>query len=622
MGRILIDGVDVKKEYILFPYERIEREANVILYGAGDIGLILCEQINKNKYCNIIAFADMLAREKRFGDGMPKCILPEEILEEDYDYIVMAKTKGANIIIKDLVSLGIDENKIVVLRDENIVQMSMSRFIGENEKEEENFIRDYEKDLSEDDIYTNNVNYIKKNNICSDRKNIIDWYEFEKNENMLQMGSDFGVLSRRLCEELSDVTIIEFDEDKRKITSVRCKKCKNMNIVSDKNEIENKRFKYVLIYGIYAEKEEYWNYALSVLKDDGVLILTGENKYSFEHWATIAEGMTKYRVFKGIDIKGFEEWKEKYMKNYQMKTFFPVPSYQYPERVYSKEYQPEFSSIRGARGTHMNSNLVYDALEYVASYDKLPNSYLIILENKQKNYPVYLNYKRKRKKDFRIETRIIRNDKRYVVQKRALCEEAKEHIQRLIINQQELEERYVSFEIIPATRIDKQIVEFPYYKGESLDSYLWKNYEDQNICKEIIKRYCDKVRNIPSEYIEIFKIDDEFENVFGKISYEGPAMKYSNVDAIFDNILIQDEKWFLFDYEWVFPFLVPINFVIYRAIEVFFRKYASYIDNKFIEEIWQISGLTSEECEMFQSMNLHLWKYFTENNEARAAFEK
>ncbi|MCR5581541.1 MAG: hypothetical protein K6F66_08115, partial [Pseudobutyrivibrio sp.] len=66
---------------------------------------------------------------------------------------------------------------------------------------------------------------------------------------------------------------------------------------------------------------------------------------------------------------------------------------------------------------------------------------------------------------------------------------------------------------------------------------------------------------------EEFQTSPEFEEVFGQVDMPRGvlAARYVDVDLIFDNIIKTDKGWEIIDYEWTFDFLVPINYIFYRA---------------------------------------------------------
>lgn len=94
----------------LFPYQSIDRESKIILYGAGKVGQSYYEQIKKNEYCDIVAWADSNAYKEK-----ENIISPMEIAGLAYSKIVIAikNEESAEEIRNSLINLGVDERKIV-----------------------------------------------------------------------------------------------------------------------------------------------------------------------------------------------------------------------------------------------------------------------------------------------------------------------------------------------------------------------------------------------------------------------------------------------------------------------------------------------------------------------------
>ena len=105
-------------KFIVFPVDQIEKGSSIIIYAAGDVGKFMLKQIEILNYCNVVCFADANAEIKSVGKY--KCILPEEIPEQKFDYILLAKRQASAVkAIKKMLteSLGIEEEKIVLLED-------------------------------------------------------------------------------------------------------------------------------------------------------------------------------------------------------------------------------------------------------------------------------------------------------------------------------------------------------------------------------------------------------------------------------------------------------------------------------------------------------------------------
>ena len=95
----------------IFPFGKIERGSNIVIYGAGDCGRDYYYQIQNNKYCNVVCFVDK--RHEQFGNNVKS---PLSLLELRYDYVVIASVyENIALEIKDYMTkeLQINEDKIV-----------------------------------------------------------------------------------------------------------------------------------------------------------------------------------------------------------------------------------------------------------------------------------------------------------------------------------------------------------------------------------------------------------------------------------------------------------------------------------------------------------------------------
>ena len=93
--------------------------------------------------------------------------------------------------------------------------------------------------------------------------------------------------------------------------------------------------------------------------------------------------------------------------------------------------------------------------------------------------------------------------------------------------------------------------------------------------RRIIYRLVEKIK----EYVSIiesgigektFKSTEDFIKVFGDVNLPISlrAGEVNNIDLVFNNIIV-GEKWNIIDYEWTFDFLIPFNYIIYRAVHYY-----------------------------------------------------
>lgn len=115
---------DIEKLDYLFPFPKVKKGSNIILYGMGTYGQLLYKHIKKTEFCNILACADRNYIELA-KLGVP-AISPEEIASYDYDAIVVANSfaKVRNAIYKDLCAKYPCEK--IHMMDENIIKSADS----------------------------------------------------------------------------------------------------------------------------------------------------------------------------------------------------------------------------------------------------------------------------------------------------------------------------------------------------------------------------------------------------------------------------------------------------------------------------------------------------------------
>lgn len=92
----------------LFPFEKIERNSTVIVYGAGNIGRSFVRQIKHTDYCRLVLWVDQSPKSDEISEV-------ECIYNIDFDYIVIAIAKKdmAEQIRKMLINAGINEKRII-----------------------------------------------------------------------------------------------------------------------------------------------------------------------------------------------------------------------------------------------------------------------------------------------------------------------------------------------------------------------------------------------------------------------------------------------------------------------------------------------------------------------------
>lgn len=91
----------------MLPYEIIPKKSDIILYGAGAVGMSYYLQLKNSDYCNIVAWID---KEKKKDTITIECV---KNLEFDYILVAILNQNVKDEICRDLVKLDIKQSKIL-----------------------------------------------------------------------------------------------------------------------------------------------------------------------------------------------------------------------------------------------------------------------------------------------------------------------------------------------------------------------------------------------------------------------------------------------------------------------------------------------------------------------------
>lgn len=196
----------------------------------------------------------------------------------------------------------------------------------------------------------------------------------------------------------------------------------------------------------------------------------------------------------------------------------------------------------------------------------------------------FVKYNRTRKTDFQIKTSILEEGGLLYVEKTALYEEGTAHIRSFEEKYHALSTQNDRLNLLkPQISGDGLSAHFEYLEGKTLAELLGERIQSGDLIHEV-KEALDLLFSIKSEEISPFQATPEFMEVFDKAGAFSEAQisdvsyRVSNIDALFENILVIGEEAYVLDYEWVFSFPVPSGFVKYRTLFYFYQKYHSLME--------------------------------------------
>lgn len=250
---------------------------------------------------------------------------------------------------------------------------------GEIEKDIIEYTEKYEeKDF--DKIFEKDSRWPVFYHLTSLRKNILNWYPFKENAEVLEIGAGMGAITGILCEKAKNVTSVELSKQRATAIAKRCKNKENLEIiVGNFNDIKfEKKFDYITLIGVLEYAPLYTNsdnsfhdfltYIKTLLKEDGKLLIAIENQYGIKYFSGANEdhtgkrfdGILGYENKKGIRTFGKNELIEILKKSgYEYsKFYYPMPDYKLPNYIFSDEYLPE-EKLEDYRIYTSNNETVY-----------------------------------------------------------------------------------------------------------------------------------------------------------------------------------------------------------------------------------------------------------------------
>lgn len=195
---------------------------------------------------------------------------------------------------------------------------------------------------------------------------------------------------------------------------------------------------------------------------------------------------------------------------------------------------------------------------------------------KQKVVFIRNNYTRK--PQFIVRTIGVTEGKILAFKKEGLTADSREgHLMRMVKTYQQFDDKNLGQYFCPVQVNRSGELEFRAISGESLEAAL---------LTASLRGHKKEVEKLLNHYESLLLklsdknglIDKELNDIFdGKLILfnSSRVIKPAILDLNFDNIILSPKGLVVIDYEWSFPGCIPLDFVLYRSIMWFGRRYAS-----------------------------------------------
>ncbi|MCI8661475.1 MAG: glycosyltransferase [Lachnospiraceae bacterium] len=493
--------------------------------------------------------------------------------------------------------------------------------------------------------------------LSDERELLLEWYDFEPDARLLQVGADYGAMTRLYQSMVAHVTVLDPEEASLETVRMRCAGAKNVVYVQDSlagyGERGEKPYDYVVMIGMEkAPDEKDIQAAKKLLKPDGVLIVAASNPLGMKYWAGTKRednGLTKQQI-EGLLGGG--------------RFYYPMPDYRTPINIYSDEYLPKRGDLTRTIPAYdypryhvMDMGEGFDIVCEAGLFDLYANSYLVFWSKEPErlnmaNRRIFIKYNKTRKEAFQIKTCICRgsvNDtgtrkgepcqleaggtkeeyrpgiaQGWYVEKAALSLEGMGHIWSFEEKHRLLSGQHRALKVAaPEYRDDKNAAFFPYLTGQTWAEKLGEELSRGEIPLRLLGDAMEQIYDMEPEYRGAFVRTEEFAEVFGRglteeelaLLEEDTACRVSNIDALFENILLTGDGNYCLDYEWVFTFPVPEHFVKYRILYYFCEQYGSLMGKVGTDEILAAFDITGEMVRVYEKMEVSFQNYVHGENQ-------
>ena len=407
------------------------------------------------------------------------------------------------------------------------------------------------------------------------RGNIVDWLPIKPGDKVLEIGSGCGAITEKLSEKAGSVTCVELSAKRSLINAYRNQDRDNIEIhVGNFSDIEPslpEDYDFACMIGVFEYGQSYihtktpYEDFLKIMKKhvkkDGCIVIAIENKFGLKYWAGCKEDHIG-TYFGGLE--GYPEGGsartftrpglEKIFQNCGVKDYsfyYPYPDYKFPTTIYSDKRLPNAGELTDNmrnfdrdRMVLFNEKYVFDGIIEDKLFDLFSNSYMVIIGGNTDT--CYVKYSNDRAGEYALRTDIVDTPKGRVVRKIPLNERAKEHIQGMERSCRLLKERYEGSGLSINDCIlaeDGSYAEFPYEKGVTMEELLDRCLDGDDM---------DGFHRLFEKYYEL-------------ISY-GEDKAVTDYDLIFANILVDDDRWTVIDYEWTVEKRISPAEVAFRAV--------------------------------------------------------
>ncbi|WP_105177325.1 hypothetical protein [Clostridium cagae] len=238
---------------------------------------------------------------------------------------------------------------------------------------------------------------------------------------------------------------------------------------------------------------------------------------------------------------------------------------------------------------------------------------------------IFTKFNDLRQKDFAIKTSICEENSKKFVVKEAIFEQGKQHLKNVVNNKKILEENFPICKVCDVILKDEKLI-FDYVNGVSLAQKYIEAYNNRD--KEMFFKLINIHKQLvvgKEENMSVFYTSDECEKIFGDLHLlDGVGgLKVSNFEATAYNIFFENndlKKPIFIDYEWVFDFNMPKDYILYQCILTLYLslpELEAFVSQESVSEYLKIEM----DSNILKKIYTNFYNYYTRGNKEKSLGE-
>ncbi len=457
--------------------------------------------------------------------------------------------------------------------------------------------------------FNNEVSYIKEN--------LINWYPFSTNSDILEITTD------------DEIKLTEY---------LKSKSYNVIRLIAEKEMLSRSdigKFNYVIIHNIDVinkseiSLEQILEFAKEHQKENGTILISIKNSLGIENLNCSSPNQAQSNEEKNMYLKNdVLNLINQIFENYHYKFYYPLPNEDYPNVFFTDKHLPSQEGILRDMTLYKPHTVVKDDEREIFRkllkedqnlFGTFANTFLVEISLEPIKTDIeYVSFGNSRKPEYRLKT-VMTDTKVY---KEPISKKAEGHISEIKENIEILEKSNIyMLDKYENGRIYSKLIKQEISFDKFLINEANKNGMDSII--DWIKKFKDELD------IKLEKSENNNLTVFEKYGLKCNSdlknkmhfIKHGIFDLIFQNCFVIDNKFYFYDQEWREE-NIPLEFIIYRAIYYLGNSnnlidtdmlYKSLNLTNFIEIFNKLEFILQEKIKDDEIWDIHREGYMTVN---------